>query len=176
MLYLSSKSTGITFSELINSCNIVPVSISYQYDPCDINKGREEISKMLHGGEYTKRRYEDVLSMLRGLRKYKGNIHIAFGAPLAGDFKDSYEVAEMIDQQIYTRYHLWDTNYFAYDYVNGTQNFADHYAGLGKKKFLARYKHLSPEVRNYVLNAYANPVRSFLATQGKEPYPISTTV
>ena len=45
MLYLSYKSSGISFSDLIKAVNIVPVAISYQYDPNDINKGREEVSK-----------------------------------------------------------------------------------------------------------------------------------
>lgn len=172
MLYLSSKAKGIGFSDLINSCNIVPVAISYQYDPCDINKGREEISKKLHGGEYTKRKHEDVLSMLRGLRKYKGNIHIAFGTKLTGDFKDSNEVAAEIDRQIHMNYRLWDTNYFAYDHVTASEGYAEEYESLSQRKFLARYKHLTPEVRDYVLNAYANPVRSRLAAEGKGHYPL----
>ncbi|AEC01633.1 1-acyl-sn-glycerol-3-phosphate acyltransferase [Parasphaerochaeta coccoides] len=173
MLYLSSKTKGIGFSDLINACNIVPVAISYQYDPCDINKGREEISKKLHGGEYTKRKYEDILNMLRGLRKYKGNIHIAFGTKLEGNFQDPNEVAAEIDRQIHMNYRLWDTNYFAYDYVTDSQDYAGEYESLNQRKFLARYKRLSHDVRTYVLNAYANPVRSRLAAEGAGAYPCS---
>lgn len=162
MLYLSKKRTGVSFAELIKACNIVPVAISYEYDPCDINKGREEISKLLHGGEYRKKKYEDLLNMLRGLRKYKGDIHLSFGTPLVDDFASPEEVAREVDRQIHLGYRLWDTNCFAYDYLEGTDRFASRYAGLDTKKFLDRYKGLKHDVRNFVLNSYANPVRSYL--------------
>lgn len=163
MLYLSKKKTGVKFSDLIKSCNIVPVSISYEYDPCDINKGREEISKLLHGGEYRKKKYEDLLNMLRGLRKYKGNVHLAFGKPLVDDYGSPEAVAREIDRQIHLEYRLWDTNCFAYDYLEGTDRFADRYADMDTEKFLDRYKGLKKDVREFVLNSYANPVRSYLA-------------
>jgi 1-acyl-sn-glycerol-3-phosphate acyltransferase len=163
MLYLSKKKTGVKFSDLIKSCNIVPVAISYEYDPCDINKGREEVSKLLHGGEYQKKKYEDLLNMLRGLRKYKGNIHLAFGKPLVDDYETPEEVAREIDRQIHLEYRLWDTNCFAYDYLEGTDRFSDRYADLDTERFLERYKGLKTDVREFVLNSYANPVRSYLA-------------
>ena len=51
MLYLSKKREGYSFSELMKKCNIVPVAISYQYDPNDINKGREEVTKENNDGK-----------------------------------------------------------------------------------------------------------------------------
>ncbi len=163
MLYLSKKKTGIKFPELIKSCNIVPVSISYEYDPCDINKGREEVSKLIHGGEYQKKKYEDLLNMLRGLRKYKGNIHLAFGKPLVDDYDSPEAVAREIDRQIHLNYRLWDTNCFAYDYLENSRKFADRYADMDTARFLDRYKGLKKDVREFVLNSYANPVRSYLS-------------
>lgn len=163
MLYLSKKKTGIKFPELIKQCNIVPVAISYEYDPCDINKGREEVSKLLNGGEYQKKKYEDLLNMLRGLRKYKGNIHLAFGKPLTGDYESPDAVAREIDRQIHMNYRLWDTNCFAYDYMEHTDRFADRYADLDTQKFLDRYKGLKKDIKEFVLNSYANPVRSYLS-------------
>ena len=165
MLYLSYKSSGISFSELIKSVNIVPVAISYQYDPNDINKGREEVSKRLHG-TYTKKKYEDLVNMLRGLRRYKGDVHVHFGKVLKGEYANANEVAEEIDRQIYTGYHLHDTNYFAYDLLQGPTRFTNKYEELNTKHFLARYKGLTEDLRKQVLRSYANPVVMQLETLG----------
>lgn len=165
MFYLSSKSCNISFSELVKMCHIVPVAISYQFDPNDINKGREEVSRKLHG-TYTKKKYEDLVNMLRGLRRFKGNVHISIGEMLTGEYRSAEEVAQEIDHQIHRNYRLWDTNYFAYDLLNGITRFADKYAFLDTKKFLKRYKDLSDDVREAVLRSYANPVVMQLAALG----------
>ncbi len=157
MLFLSYKKAGVGFSELINSLNIVPVAISYQYDPNDINKGREQISKRLHG-TYRKKKYEDLVNMLRGLRRFKGDVHLHFGKPIAGDYKDANEVAREIDRQVHVGYRLMDTNYFAYDMIQGPTRFEDKYESLDTKQFLKRYKDLSEDVRKSILRTYANPV------------------
>ncbi len=158
MLYLSQKNQGVSFSDLIKSVNIVPVSISYQYDPNDINKGREETIKT-EAGSYSKKRYEDIISMVRGLRREKGKIHIALGDVLSGDYQNADEVAREIDRQIHLNYRLFDTNYMAYDYLEHSERFKGEYSDKELKEFLSQYHHLAPKVREYVLNAYANPVR-----------------
>lgn len=161
MFYLAQKKTGISFSDLINKIRIVPVAISYQYDPNDINKAREEISSQKKG-VYEKKKFEDLISMFRGLRHYKGNIHISLGTPLEGEFADATEVAKLVDKQIHQSYHLWDTNYFAYDYLEGTTKFKDEYKDFNSEAFLAKYAHLEDDTRNFVLASYANPVRMYL--------------
>ena len=157
MLHLSYKSSGVKFSDLIKSVNIVPVAISYQYDPNDINKGREEFSKRLRG-TYTKKKYEDLVNMLRGLRRFKGNVHLHFGKVLSETYETPDDVAHEIDRQIHIGYKLHDTNYFAYDLLQGPTRFTDKYKDLNTKQFLARYKGLSEELRKRVLRSYANPV------------------
>ncbi len=157
MLYLSYKDSGVSFSELIKSVNIVPVAISYQYDPNDINKGREEYSKRLHG-TYTKKKYEDLVNMLRGLRRFKGDVHLHFGKPLKDDYETPVDVANEIDRQIHIGYHLHDTNYFAYDLLQGPTRFTNKYKNLNTKQFLNRYKDLNEELRKRILRSYANPV------------------
>jgi len=164
MLHLSQKSKGITFSQVINKCNIVPVAVSYEYDPCDLLKANEEVARM-NRGEQAKKKYEDLISISRGLKGYKGNVHIAFGTPIHGEFKDSEQVAIEVDRQIHLSYKLWPTNCFAYDYLENTHLFADSYASFDTDQFLARFKDAKEDVRRYALNAYANPVRSFLAAQ-----------
>lgn len=161
MLYLSKRRTGISFPSLIKSVRIVPVAISYQYDPNDINKGREEVSAKVNG-KYEKKKLEDIISMVKGLRCFKGNVHVALGTPLEGEYQTPEEVAHAIDHQIHLNYHLWDTNYFAYDYLEGTDRFAKEYADFDSAAFLDKYSHLKADVRDFVLQSYANPVRSYL--------------
>ncbi len=165
MLHLSQKRKGgALFGDVINSCSIVPVSVSYEYDPCDIIKAVEEVGR-LRRGEQPKKKYEDLISISRGLKGYKGRIHIAFGKPLEGTFENSDEVASEIDRQIHLSYKLWPTNCFAYDYLEKTDRFKDQYADFDSEAFLDRFKNQKEDVRLYALNAYANPVRSFLKAQ-----------
>ena len=162
MLYLSKRGTGMSFSELINRMNVVPLSISYEYDPNDINKGREEVIRLQNDGAYEKKRYEDLISMSKGMKGPKGRVHLAIGTPLSGDFDSPEAVAREIDRQIHLNYKLWDTNMFAYDYLEGTDRFSRELEGFDGKSFLLHFAHLSPEVRTFVLNSYANPVRMAL--------------
>ena len=167
MLYLSKKKEGCSFSQLMKKCNIVPVAISYQYDPNDINKGREEITKEHNDGKYEKKKFEDLISMVKGLRCQKGHVHVAIGEPLDGEYNTPEEVAEAIDRQIHSNYRLFDTNYLAYDVLEGGDRFKDQYASLNCEEFIGRFSHLSDDVRNYVLNIYANPVRTMLESKGE---------
>ena len=164
MLHLSQKSKGRNFSEVINSCRIVPVAVSYEYDPCALIKAGEEVAR-IRSGDHTKKRYEDLISISRGMKGYKGNVHIAFGKPIQGEFENSDQVAQEVDRQIHQLYRLWPTNLFAYDYLEGTNTFASSYQDFDSEAFLYRFKGAREDVRLYALNAYANPVRSFLASQ-----------
>ncbi len=161
MLYLSMRHSGISFPDLIKKCHIVPVAVSYQYDPNDINKAREEV-EIAQKGSRQKRHYEDMISMARGITRYKGDIHISFGKPLADTYGDAKECADAIDKQIHLGYRLHDTNYFCYDMLEHTDGFSQHYQDLDKEAFLKKYDGLRPEIRTFVLNMYANPVRSYL--------------
>ncbi|MBI9094668.1 MAG: 1-acyl-sn-glycerol-3-phosphate acyltransferase [Sphaerochaeta sp.] len=165
MLHLSQKRKGgVSFSDVINKCHIVPISISYEYDPCDIIKSVEEVGR-LRRGEQPKKKYEDLISITRGLKGYKGRIHIAYGEPLKGVFSSSDEVAAEIDRQIHLSYKLWPTNCFAYDYLEHTDRYKDVYASFDTEAFLDRFKSQKEDVRLFALNSYANPVRSFLKAQ-----------
>ena len=168
MLYLSKKREGYSFSELMKKCNIVPVAISYQYDPNDINKGREEVTKEHNDGKYEKKKYEDLISMVKGLRCQKGHVHVAIGDPLEGEYNTPEEVAEAIDNQIHLNYRLFDTNYLSYDVLEGGYRFKEFYSSLDKDEFLSRFVHLSEDVRNFVLNTYANPVRMMLQAKNEQ--------
>ena len=172
MLYLAYREDGISFPDFIRRASIVPVAISYQHDPCDVTKSEAQIRKLKAEGVYNvyvKKKYADVLDLVRGLRLNKGNVHIQVGTPLSGDaIEDPKAAVREIDRQIHTNYRLWDTNYFAYDYINKTKKFADRYEDMNTKSFVKHYRHLRPEVRDMVFQGYANPVVSMLREQGDE--------
>ena len=165
MLYLAYREDGIPFQDFIRRASIVPVAISYQYDPCDITKSEEQIRKLKAEGVYNvyvKKKYADVLDLVRGLRLNKGNVHIQVGTPLGDGIEDAAAAVRETDRQIHVNYKLWDTNYFAYDYINGTKMFESEYAGMNTRSFVRHYRHLKPEVRDFVFREYANPVISML--------------
>jgi 1-acyl-sn-glycerol-3-phosphate acyltransferase len=166
MLYLSQKDSGMKFRQLLETCPIVPVAISYQYDPCDINKGREELSKKLKGF-YSKKKYEDMINVLRGIKKQKGRVHLYVGEPITPDLPDPKAVAAEIDRQIHLGYHLWDTNYIAFEEVTGDSRFTGMYSDEQKEYFFSRYKDLSEHLRSFVMHAYANPVKMQLKAKGE---------
>ncbi|MCF7942907.1 MAG: 1-acyl-sn-glycerol-3-phosphate acyltransferase [Spirochaetia bacterium] len=158
MLHMSQKDTGITLKNLLDKCPIVPVAVSYEYDPCDINKGRELLTKSLKGA-YKKKKYEDLIQILKGLKRYKGRVHLQIGKPIGSDFADHLEVAAEIDRQVHIGYRLWPSNYIAYDIVEKTKRFADKYTKSMKKSFKARYKSLTDDLILMVMHSYANPVK-----------------
>jgi len=157
MLHLSQRETGISFKDLLRQCPIVPIAISYQYDPCDIMKSRE-IMYVKINGFYRKKKYEDLISILRGIRKFKGHVHIHIGTPLREGFADAYEVSREVDRQIHLGYRLWDTNYMAYDYLAGSSEYAEHYTEKQMNKFISRFKGVSEQLKSTVVESYANPV------------------
>ncbi len=157
MLHMSQKDKGISFEELLHNCPIVPVAISYQYDPCDVRKSRE-LMYLKMNGYYKKKKLEDLVSIFRGVRRYKGNIHFHFGEPITGGFSNAQEVSSEVDRQIHLGYRLWDSNFIAHDVLYQTDTYKKHYSETQKLKFLFKYRGLTPELKNFVLNSYANPV------------------
>lgn len=172
MLYLAYREDGMSFQDFIRCTSIVPVAISYQYDPCDISKSEEQIRKLKAEGVYDvykKKKYADVLDLVRGLRMNKGNVHIQVGQSLDPEtVTDAKSAVREIDRQIHLNYRLWDTNYFAYDFINGTDTFSDKYEDMNTKGFVKHYKHLKPEVKKLVFQSYANPVISRLNEEASD--------
>ena len=167
MLHLAQSNKGKSFRDIINGVDILPISISYEYDPNDINKGREEVLREQHHGEYEKKKYEDLISMARGMKAWKGRVHLSVGEPVKGDYGTPEDVAREVDRQIHLNYKLWDTNMFAYDYLEKSDRYADQLRDFDGEAFLARFSHLTPSVREFVLSSYANPVRSRLREEGE---------
>ena len=159
MIYLS-KRKELSFSEFLDKYPIVPVSISYEYDPLDRAKGWSIYRKRIHGS-HIKRKYEDLIHMASGLKGYKGKVNLAFSEPLSCTSKNEVAAAKALDEKIHRSYRLWKTNYISYDLLNQSKKYDNKYTPMDVEKFLNRYKRLSGEVREIVFESYANPVTSY---------------
>lgn len=103
-----NKSKETDFSDYIRTLRIVPVSISYEFDPCDISKAKE-LQQIEREGSYDKPDNEDVKSIVNGITGQKGRVHIHFGEVLAGEFNNAKEVAWHIDEEILQGYQSFST-------------------------------------------------------------------
>lgn len=157
------------FSEL----SILPVSISYEYEPCDLLKTVELfISKRK---KYIKSKNEDLNSILTGIMQFKGNIHIEFNEPvLLSDIEKASQfdknerfkaLAMSIDSKINSTYKLWKNNYIAYDILNNTEEYSTMYSPADKQSFIGYMKFKLQategdvkEMEDIFLSIYANPV------------------
>ncbi len=166
--------------EIFFDMNVVPVAVSYEFDPCDYLKAIE-LYMSSHEMLYEKTPDKDLKSMMQGIMGFKGNVHIAFGKQLTfEDFKGNEDlrfndwvkvIADKIDNQIHTNYHLWVSNYVAYDLLYQSNKFADKYSETEKAVFIeylskriAKVPEImdSDEIRNILLSMYANPVKNYL--------------
>jgi len=141
MLNLSGNGNFIdSFSQL----NIVPVSISYEYEPCDSLKTQELYLSSLHS-IYKKAPGEDLNSILTGIKGNKGRIHIQAAKPLLAELteintcpNENEKIRQLclsIDSSIQNNYKLWPNNYIAADLIEEGNRFASHYSAQEKKVF-----------------------------------------
>lgn len=133
MLTLSHKTGDLL--EHLKDLNIIPMSISYEYDACDYLKAQEFQLKR-DNPEYKKSQIDDLRNMEIGLLGFKGNIHFQLGQKInksldeiAGLGKKELPkaIAEIIDKEIYTNYMFFPGNYIAYDWIEKTDRFKDKY-------------------------------------------------
>jgi len=151
-MLLLNKDKKTSISDYLQELNIVPVAISYEFDPCDRNKAIELAAKEAHG-EYQKSENEDLKSMAQGLVGKKGKIHIEFCAPLQGDFADSKAIANAIDQQIIANYKLYDSNLTAHTLLHNKSA-----QPAMAEQFTQRLQGLTATQQHWLLTMYANPV------------------
>lgn len=159
------------FSDYVKQLNIVPVSISYEFDPCDAAKARE-LYHQRTSGSYQKEQHEDVKSIAMGIAGQKGHVHVAFGEVLHGNYMDTDEVVAEIDRQVLSNYVLHSSNCFAYEMLHGktpkvnyTEKnipFVPEKLAEKRQQFEARVQAVPAEYRELVLAMYANPVLSKL--------------
>lgn len=166
MLSLSRDKSSQTFGEHIASLNIVPVSISYELDPCDTLKARE-LYELASAGSYKKGEQEDIASIGQGIAGEKGRVHVSFGTPLGADLADADAASAEVDRQIIQLYCLHPTNLQAYHMLHGEDAPvpSDLYLEPGDcsaEHFAARIAAMPEPHRPYALAIYANAVVSKL--------------
>lgn len=166
MLCMSRKDQP--FAEVVRSLNIVPVSIAYEWDPCDQMKARE-LEQRERTGSYQKQPGEDDTSIAKGLTGYKGRVHIAFGSPLTGDYADAKAVAAEADRQILGLYRLYPSNYLAMEQLEPApgvdisgwrEQFEAAVLAEEQARFSQRLAACPADQRQWWLRQYANPVIS----------------
>lgn len=156
------------FSDYIKALNIIPVSISYEYDPCDLVKAKE-LYMLAATGKYTKSEQEDFKSIGQGILGYKGNVHLNIGSVITADLPNANAAAQYLDQQIISNYKLHPSNFFAYQRLYGELPSAiayeaASYSSMHKKEqaFERRFNTVPEYLHKYWLTIYANPVVSKL--------------
>jgi len=147
--------------------NIIPVSISYEFDPCDCLKAKERYA-IETDGSYDKPSGEDLLSLVKGLGEFKGRVHLNFGEKIQGDFESAEEVANALDRQILENYQLYQINYWALKLLaqqDSSGPFYDTWQALGgsvaffdTSEYEKRMKTCEEAWRRKWLEMYANPV------------------
>lgn len=170
MLAMASDEDNLM--DYFKKIRIVPVSISYEYDPTDALK-MPQLMAEANDEVYIKEKNEDFTTLLSGIMGQKKRIHIHLGDVLeteldkiAAEFdnqnKQIQALAQAIDDSILTTYKLWPTNYIAYDMLNDTEQFATHYTEKEKQLFVRRLEMRididNKVMRDGVLAMYANPV------------------
>lgn len=162
MFCMAEKKSGKSFSESITDLKIVPVALSYEYDPLDIEKSRELVQKQQEG-HYAKAEFEDINSIARGISGFKGRVHVAFGTPLNGEFADADAVARAVDEQIRQLYKLYPSNYLALEALHEAGDFTiPEFDARTQAEFNQRLATCPETYKKQWLNLYANPVKNFL--------------
>ena len=158
---------------------IVPVSISYEYDPTDVLK-MPQLMAEAKNEVYIKEKNEDFMTILSGIMGTKKRIHISVGDVLNTEIdqivaendnanKQIQALAQVIDDSILKSYRLWPTNFIAYDILNETDKFSHLYRESEKSLFERRLEMRigsdNPVTRQGFLSMYANPVVNKLKYQ-----------
>lgn len=151
---------------------VVPVSISYEYDPTDALK-MPQLKAEANNEIYIKEKNEDFMTLLSGIMGQKKHIHIHIGDVLDTELdgikaefdnanKQIQALAQAIDDSILTSYKLWPTNYIAYDLLHGTTTYASQYTDIEKAVFERRLEKRIDAQSEFevqgILAMYANPV------------------
>lgn len=175
-MFAMNKPKEQDFADYIRELHIVPVAISYEWDPLDANKAKELHAQKTEGS-YVKGEHEDVINIAKGIDGNKGHVHIAFGDELTGTFNSAEELAAEIDRQIINNYIFYPSNCFAYKTLHGElpqQSVGEKKVEFEEEKFKSdaklltdRLRSVAPHLRPIVRAMYANPIVSLLEWQKK---------
>ena len=170
-------------ADRLRELNIVPLTISYEFDPCDYLKA-QELQERRDNPSFKKSRQDDLDNMRTGIFGYKGKVHYHCASPVNEWIDELSEMpktefytamAQRMDKDIHRGYWLYPCNYIAADELSGTKEYASHYTDADKKRFesylttqLAKITLPTKDetfLRDCMLNMYANPLRNKVAAQ-----------
>lgn len=169
---LAMGSNEANLMDYFKKVRIVPVSISYEYDPTDALKMPRLLAEA-NNEKYIKEKNEDFLTLLSGIMGQKKRIHMHVGDVLASEIdiiKSGFDIpqkqiqalAQVLDEAIIQGYKLWPTNFIAYDLLNKTNTYADRYTEKEKELFERRLEiridEANPVLLEGFLAMYVNPV------------------
>lgn len=177
LLKMLKISGPANFAENFKELHLMPLAISYEWEPCDALKTQELYTRSV--GEYTKTPEADMNSMITGLKDYKGRIHFHMDQLKDAELdeidnlpsnNDKIEaLANLIDSKIHKNYKLWPNNYIAYDLLHSVNKFNKYYTPEEKENFIRvmtqKIDKLEGNVsllNNIFLEIYANPVKNHL--------------
>lgn len=177
LLKMLKMSGNKDFVQNFNALHIMPLSISYEWEPCDALKTEELYTKTL--GEFVKTPETDMNSMLTGLSAYKGRVHYHIDrleieelneiSKLPSNGERIETLAKAIDRKIHKNFKLWPNNYIAYDLLHSVNKFSQHYSPQEKENFIRvmtqKMDKLNGNIsmlNNIYLEIYANPVKNSL--------------
>lgn len=150
MFYMSQKKLKTPFSEAMANLKIVPVSISYEYDPCAFDKA-QELHQKSTTGSYEKAEFEDIDSIKNGIVGQKGKVVVTFGDVMKDGFETPEEFVAEVDRQIITNYAIQPTNEAAFALQQGLPS--------TDSAFSSYLERCPEELKETVLSMYANPLK-----------------
>ena len=167
-----NKPKDIHFADYIAGLRIVPVSISYEFDPCDVSKAKELCQAEKVGG-YDKPDNEDMQSIVNGITGQKGRVNVHFGKLVSTQFNSAKEVAAFLDKEILAGYQTFSTSRVALNMLADGEpdelskaallKIASSEKATAKDEAARRYLEsrlamLSIEEQRKLLKMYANPL------------------
>ncbi|TKJ12321.1 1-acyl-sn-glycerol-3-phosphate acyltransferase [Halomonas sp. 15WGF] len=150
----------MVFGDAIAELKLVPVSISYEYDPCDLQKA-QELHDIATQGSYAKSEFEDIRSIVAGITGSKGRVQLKFGTPVGADMATPDEVAAEIDRQVIGGYRLFPSHYLALEALGESPELVARKSitRQDRERFKARLASVPEALQPYWLGQYANPVK-----------------
>lgn len=157
----------------LDELHLVPVAISYEWEPCDILKTLELYQS--RSEKYVKKPGEDLNSILTGLYQHKGEVHIQVCEPIRHEELTAFQamtnseyhkaVATLTDRRILSAYRLYPNNFIAHDLLHGCRQFANRYTEQQRQDFTRHIQQLERygdydvgQLLDILLGIYANPV------------------
>jgi hypothetical protein len=164
---LAMGNRELPLGKSLKKLHIIPVSISYEYDPCDLLKA-QELYQIAKTGSFEKDESTDINSIVTGMVGFKGAVHVAFGRELKITDDEPEHIAADIDMQILENYTLSDSNYLAISRLRQDGMLALHRLRPGfdtqvispasQAFFSERLRQIEPSLVKHWLYSYANPV------------------